>query len=77
MFDQPVHDGLQSDVYITSDDEEVKNKVMEMLSGISFRVIDGGKLKNNRTIERMTLFEREVSIRYGNYPLVSFRMWGV
>jgi 8-hydroxy-5-deazaflavin:NADPH oxidoreductase len=77
VFDEPVHDGLQSDVYITSDDEEAKRTVMELLSGIPFRVIDGGDLKNNRTIERMTLFEREVSIRYGNYPHVSFRMWGL
>jgi 8-hydroxy-5-deazaflavin:NADPH oxidoreductase len=77
VFHEPIHQGLQSDVYITSDDQEAKKTVIDILSGIPFRILDGGALKNNRTIERMTLFEREVSIRYGNYPHVSFRIWGV
>ncbi|UUZ93119.1 hypothetical protein LJK87_49370 [Paenibacillus sp. P25] len=50
---------------------------MRLLESVPFRVLDGGRLSNNRTIERMTLFEREVALRYGNYPYVSFRMFGL
>lgn len=77
VFEEPIHEGLKSDVYITSDDENAKKVVMELFRSIPFRVIDGGKLKNNRTIERITLFEREIAIRYGNYPYVSNRLFGI
>lgn len=80
VFDSPRYNGLLSDVYVTSDDDEAKAIVLNALSaldGTSFRLLDGGKLINNRTIERMTLFEREVSIRYGSYPYVSFHMFGL
>ncbi|KIL41609.1 hypothetical protein SD70_05590 [Gordoniibacillus kamchatkensis] len=77
VFDNPVLDGLKSDVYVTSDDAAAKASVLELLRGIPFRVLDGGALNNNRTIERMTLFERELAIRYGFYPNVSFRLFGL
>ncbi|WP_123041783.1 NADPH-dependent F420 reductase [Cohnella candidum] len=76
VFDAPEHRGEVSDVYVTSQDEAAKRKVMELLHGIPFRVLDAGSLRNNRTIERMTLFERELAIRYGHYPYVSFRLFG-
>ncbi len=77
VLEQPVHQGLTSDVFVTSDHEDAKKVVMELIQGIPFRVLDGGDLKNNRTIERMTLFEREVALRYGSYPYVSFRLFGM
>lgn len=77
IFDEPFHEGLVSDVYVTSNDETAKLTVIDVLSNIPFRVLDGGSLENNRTIERMTLFEREVALKYGNYPYVSFRMFGI
>jgi predicted dinucleotide-binding enzyme len=77
VFEQPFNQGLISDVYVTSDDEDAKKNVMELLKGIPFRVLDGGQLINNRTIERMTLFERELALRYGNYPYVSFHLFGI
>lgn len=76
IFDQPVHEGNTSDVYVTSDDEEAKQTVIQLLQGIPFRVMDAGRLLNNRTIERMTLFERELAIRYGHAGYVSFRLFG-
>jgi predicted dinucleotide-binding enzyme len=76
VFEKPAFQGNYSDVYVTSDDEEAKQIVMEMLQGIPFRIMDGGALKNNRTIERMTLFSRELSKRYGHYPYVSWHLWG-
>lgn len=77
VFEEPIHDGLKSDIYITSDDEHAKKVVMELLCSIPFRVLDGGELKNNRIIERLTLFEREMAIRYDSYPYVSNRLFGI
>jgi predicted dinucleotide-binding enzyme len=77
VFDQPSHQGLLSDVYVTSNDEDARKMVIELLEGIPFRVLDGGRLINNRTIERMTLFERELALRYGNYPYVSVHLFGM
>jgi len=77
VFNEPVFEGLTSDIYVTSDDEASKEIVMDFLKPIPFRLIDGGNLKNNRTIERMTLFEREIGLRYGNYPYISNRIFGI
>jgi NADPH-dependent F420 reductase len=76
VFDAPVHEGVVSDVYVTSDDETARRAVIELLNGTPFRVLDAGLLRNNRTIERMTLFERELSIRRGHPGYVSFRLFG-
>ncbi|WP_336770988.1 NADPH-dependent F420 reductase [Paenibacillus sp. MMO-58] len=76
VFENPENQGLTSDVYVTSDHDEAKHSVIELLQGVPFRIMDAGKLMNNRTIERMTLFEREIAIRYGHYPYVSFRLFG-
>ncbi|MDP4086702.1 MAG: reductase [Bacillota bacterium] len=77
VFEEPIHNNLKSDVYVTSDNEKAKETVMEFLSSTPFRILDGGKLSNNRTIERLTLFERELAIRYGNYPYVSNHLFGL
>jgi 8-hydroxy-5-deazaflavin:NADPH oxidoreductase len=76
VFNQPIHEGMKSDVYVTSDEEEARDTIVKLLEPLPFRILDGGLLKNNRTIERMTLFERELAIRYGHYPYVSFRLFG-
>ncbi|WP_245856160.1 NADPH-dependent F420 reductase [Paenibacillus rigui] len=76
VLEKPVHQGTVSDVYVTSDDEKAKLAVIQLLQGIPFRIMDAGRLSNNRTIERMTLFERELAIRYGHYPYVSYRIFG-
>jgi 8-hydroxy-5-deazaflavin:NADPH oxidoreductase len=76
VFVAPIQDGLKSDCYVTSNDEAAKQTVMSLLAPLPFRILDAGRLENNRTIERMTLFERELAIRYGHYPYVSFRLFG-
>lgn len=76
VFEQPIQNGLMSDIYVTSDHEDAKQTVIRLLDPIPFRVMDGGALANNRTIERMTLFERELALRGGHYPYVSFRLFG-
>ncbi|GAA4859430.1 hypothetical protein GCM10023310_43330 [Paenibacillus vulneris] len=77
VLEQPIHHNERSDVYVTGDDQQAKETIMRLLHGIPFRILDGGKLSNNRTIERMTLFERELAIRYGHYPYVSFKLFGM
>lgn len=77
VFDSPVYNGLKSDIYVTCNDEVVRNEIIKILKPLPFRVFDAGKLKNNRTIERMTLLERELALKAGNHPRVSFHLWGV
>ncbi len=77
VFDQPTLQGLKSDVYVTSDNETALETVMNVLKPLPFRVLKAGKLKNNRTIERMTLLAREISINAGNYPRIAFNIWGL
>ncbi len=77
VFDQPVLQGLMSDVYVTSDHEQASNTVIQVLKPLPFRVLNAGSLKNNRTIERMTLLSRELAMKAGNYPRISFNLWGL
>jgi predicted dinucleotide-binding enzyme len=77
VFEQPILQGLKSDIYVTSDNEEALLTVMNLLKSLPFRILKAGKLKNNRTIERMTLLAREISINAGNYPRIAFNLWGL
>lgn len=77
VFDRPVLQGLKSDIYVTSDSEDSIETVMGLLKPLPFRVLNGGRLKNNRTIERMTLLARELSLKAGNYPRIAFNLWGL
>jgi 8-hydroxy-5-deazaflavin:NADPH oxidoreductase len=77
VFDQPEFGGIKSDIYVTSDNDDARFKLMELLRLTPFRVFDAGRLKNNRTIERMTLLEKELATKAGNHPRVSFHLWGV
>ncbi|HZG57416.1 NADPH-dependent F420 reductase [Paenibacillus sp.] len=76
VFDRPVHEGVVSDVYVTSDDEAARDATIRLLTGTPFRMVDAGALRNNRTIERMTLLERELAIRRGHPGYVAFRLFG-
>jgi 8-hydroxy-5-deazaflavin:NADPH oxidoreductase len=77
VFDQPDFGGIRSDIYVTANDNDVRSKVMDLLQPLPFRTFDAGSLKNNRTIERMTLLEKELAQKAGNHPRVSFHLWGV
>ncbi len=77
VFDNPVLQGIKSDVYVTANDEDIRRKVMRLLEPLPFRILDAGTLKNNRTIERMTLLSRELSLKAGNYPRIAFNLWGL
>ena len=76
VFDQPQFPEGIADVLVTGDDEAAKAAVMRLLDPLPFRILDGGALRNNRVIERMTLLSREIAIRYDHYPRVAYRLLG-
>jgi 8-hydroxy-5-deazaflavin:NADPH oxidoreductase len=77
VFDDPEFGGIKSDVYVTADNENARQEIIKLLKPTPFRIFDAGLLKNNRTIERMTLLEKELATKAGNHPRVSFHLWGV
>lgn len=77
VFESPIQpNGLQSDVFINSDNEELANQIIRLFEPLPFRFINGGPISENRTIERMTLLARNISKRMGFYPKVSWHIWG-
>ncbi|AHM58794.1 putative reductase [Flammeovirgaceae bacterium 311] len=77
VFDQPVLQKIKSDVYVTSLNEQARYTVISALKSLPFRILDAGSLTNSRTIERMTLLSRELALKAGNYPRISFNLWGL
>lgn len=77
VFENPVFQGGQSDVLVTGDDEETVLQFIELFRPLPFRFIHAGKLANNRTIERFTLLELELAVRYGTYPYISLQVFGI
>ncbi|ERK70650.1 NADPH-dependent F420 reductase [Leifsonia aquatica] len=76
VFDDPQFPEGESDILVTGDDQHAKERVMSVFSDLPFRVLDAGRLRNNRTIERMTLLSREIAIRYDHYPRTTWRLLG-
>lgn len=77
VFDNPEFGGIKSDVYVASNNNESINRIIDLLNPTPFRIFNAGNLKNSRTIERMTLLEKELASKAGNHPRVSFHLWGV
>lgn len=77
VFDDPYLQGLKSDIFLTSDNANALHLISDLIRPLPFRVLNAGKLKNNRTIERMTLLSREVAINAGTFPKISFNLWGL
>ncbi|SHH01564.1 NADPH-dependent F420 reductase [Streptoalloteichus hindustanus] len=76
VFERPEFPEGLSDVLVTGDDQDAKDRVMAALAPMPFRFLDAGPLDRNRTVERMTLLARELSTRYGHHPHVSWRLLG-
>jgi len=76
VFDEPIFDEGVSDVYVVSDSAELKKDLMDTLVNSDFRYIDAGSLKNARTVERMTLFATELSLRYKFFPRSNWKFLG-
>ncbi|MEW9699534.1 NADPH-dependent F420 reductase [Paenibacillus sp. SI8] len=77
VFENPVFQDQKSDVLVTGDDEEAVHRFIERFNPLPFRFIHAGKLANNRTIERFTLLELELAVRYGTYPYISLQLFGI
>jgi predicted dinucleotide-binding enzyme len=76
VFDAPQFGDTFSDVFVVSDDAGAKQTFFELVQGTPFRYIDAGKLKNARTIERMTLLSGEMGQRYGFFPRMNYKLLG-
>jgi len=77
VFDEPVLQGIKSDVFVTADDDAILDAVINTLKPLPFRVLHAGKLKNNRTIERMTLLSGHLARKAGSHPRIAFNLWGL
>ncbi|TDB93925.1 dinucleotide-binding enzyme [Actinomadura sp. 7K534] len=76
VFDAPDFGGLVSDVYVVSDDEDAKRRVIGLGAGTPFRYVDAGRLANARTVERMTLLSGELGTRLGYFPRMNYTLLG-
>lgn len=77
VMENPVFQNQQSDVLVTGDDEAAVERLISLLGPLPFRFIHAGMLANNRIIERFTLLELELAVRYGTYPYISMRVFGM
>jgi len=76
VFDAPYFGETPSDVFVVSDDEEAKRIVLDLGKDTPFRYLDAGRLRNARTIERMTLLSGELGLRYGYFPRMNYKFLG-
>lgn len=77
VFEDPIYQGQKSDVLVTGDDDVSVRQFIAIFDALPFRFIHAGKLANNRTIERFTLLELELAVRYGTYPYISLQVFGI
>jgi len=76
VFDSPHFGDTVSDVFVVSDDSQVKAEFLSLVEGTPFRYVDAGLLKNARTIERMTLLSGELGQRYSYFPRMNYKLLG-
>jgi NADPH-dependent F420 reductase len=63
----PTVDGVLLDGFVASDDQEAKDKALELVESIGFRPIDAGPLVMARVLEAMALLNVTLQIRH-NWP---------
>jgi NADPH-dependent F420 reductase len=76
VFDQPLFDGVPSDVLVTGDDEAAKEEFLDLVAGTPFRYLDAGPLRNSRTVERLTLLTGSLGQQLDIYPKMNWRLLG-
>src|SRR5262249_46587704 len=76
VFDAPQFGGLVSDVFVVGDDDQAKRRFLALAEGMPFRFLDAGRLRNARTVERMTLLSGEIGQRLGHFPPMDYRLPG-
>lgn len=57
-------DDIPADVFIASDDDDAKAAVADLVTRSGMRAIDAGRLANARILERLTLLQAELVMRY-------------
>jgi 8-hydroxy-5-deazaflavin:NADPH oxidoreductase len=77
VVEKPLYKGQLSDVLVTGNNEEAVQTFLEYVQKLPFRFLYAGSLENNRIIERFTLLELELAIRYKTYPYVSMQVFGI
>jgi NADPH-dependent F420 reductase len=60
----PVIDGVRLDGFVAGDDQEAREKVLELVEAIGFRPIDAGPLVMARVLEGMALLNVSLQIRH-------------
>ena len=74
VFDQPQFgDGL-SDVLVTGDNDEAKQRFFALADGTPFRYLDAGPLIRSRTIERLTFITSSLGQQLNSYPRMNWRL---
>ena len=74
VFDQPQFgDGL-SDVLVTGDNDEAKQRFFALAEGTPFRYLDAGPLIRSRTIERLTFITSSLGQQLNSYPRMNWRL---
>ena len=76
VFDQPLFDGVMSDVLVTGDDELTKQQFLKLAERTPFRYLDAGPLRNSRTVERLTLLTGRLGRQLNVYPKMNWRLLG-
>jgi predicted dinucleotide-binding enzyme len=76
VFDAPRFGGLVSDVFVVGDDDLAKRRFLALAEGMPFRFLDAGRLRNARTVERMTLLSGQLGQRLGYFPRMNYRLLG-
>jgi 8-hydroxy-5-deazaflavin:NADPH oxidoreductase len=77
VVEEPQHQGRISDVLVTGDDDAAVETFMAYARPLPYRFLHAGKLANNRTIERFTLLELELAVRYNTYPYIAMQIFGI
>lgn len=74
VFDHPQFgDGL-SDVLVTGDNAEAKERFLRLAEGTPFRYLDAGPLIRSRTIERLTFITSSLGQQLNSYPRMNWRL---
>jgi len=74
VFDHPKFGDILSDVLVTGDDEDAKQRFFALAEGTPFRYLDAGPLIRSRTIERLTFITSSLGQQLNSYPRMNWRL---
>ena len=74
VFDHPQFGDALSDVLVTGDNDEAKQRFFALADGTPFRYLDAGPLIRSRTIERLTFITSSLGQQLNSYPRMNWRL---